>query len=92
MHDCACSHHIPCLHADGDTKEAEMVRKAMQEAKLSEEDIKEFGQSDLSALYKGGYKSAYRIQNAQRAGLEKCLDPALVDILVNALDSHRGEL
>ena len=82
------SHPMP---ADGDTKAAEMVRKAMQEAKLSEKDIKEFSQSDLLAMYKGGYKSAYRIQNAQRAGLEKCLDPALVDILVTALDGQRGE-
>ena len=80
------------MPADGDTKAAEMVRKAMQEAKLSEMDIQEFSQSDLSAMFKGGYTSAYRIQKAQRAGLEKCLDPALVDILVTALAGQRGEM
>ena len=83
------SHPMP---ADGDTKAAEMVRKAMHEAKISERVIKEFSPSDLSAMYKGGYKSAYRIQNAQRAGLEKFLDPAMVDILVTTLDGQRGGL
>ena len=89
MHECSCSSNA--IPADGDTK-AEIVRKAMQEAKLSEKDINEFSQSDMLAMYAGGYQSVYRIQNAQRAGLEKCLVPALVDILVTALDGQRGEL
>ena len=72
MHECACSH----SSADGDDAKAEMVRKAMLEAKLSDELIKEFNRSDLFAMYKGGYKTAIRIQNAKRNGLEKCLDLA----------------
>ena len=69
---------------DGDDAKTEMVRKAMLEANLSEKDIGEFNLSDLLAMYKGGYKSAHRIKNAQRAGLERCLDLALVDIIVKS--------
>ena len=80
------------MPADGeDAKAAEMVRKAMQEANLSERDIQEFSQSDLLAMYRGGYMNAYRIQNAHRTGLDKCLNPALVDIVVTALDGRRGK-
>jgi len=81
---------IPChASADGDdAKDAETVRRAMHEANLTEEDIREFSQSDLLAMYKGGYKSSHRIKSAQRAGLERCLDLALVDIIV---ESQRGE-
>jgi hypothetical protein len=78
---------IPC-HASADGDKAEIVRKAMHEANLSEEDIREFNQSDLLAMYKGGYKNSHRIKSAQRAGLERCLDLALVDIIV---ESQRGE-
>ena len=76
----------------GDATAAEVVRNSMREANLSEKDIMEFSQSDLSAMYKGGYKSARLILNAQRAGLEKCLVPALVDTLVTVLDGQRSEL
>ena len=80
------------MPTDGDDdKIAEMVRKAMQEANVPERDIEELSQSDLLAMFKGGYKNAYRIQNAHRTGLEKCLDPALVDIVVTALDGRRGK-
>ena len=86
QHTCMSAHTlIPChVSADGDDAKAEMVHTALHEANLSEKDIREFDQSDLLAMYKGGYKSAHRIQNAQRAGLEKCLDLALVDIIVKS--------
>ena len=79
---------IPChATADGDDVKADMVRRAMQEANLSEKDINEFNQSDLLAMYRGGYTSAYRIQNAKRISLEKFLDLALVDII----ETQRGD-
>jgi len=86
---------IPChASADGDdAKAAEMVRRAMLEANLSVKVIEAFKQSDLLELHNvGGYTSALFIQNAQRAGLDKCrLKPALVDLLVADLDRLRGE-
>ena len=80
--------------ADGDdAKAAEIVRKAMQEANLSVQVIEAFKQSDLLEMHNvGGYTTALFIQNARRAGLEKCrLKPALVDLLVADLDRLRGE-
>jgi hypothetical protein len=86
---------IPCLtSADGDDAEAaETVGRAMQEAKVSVKVIEAFRRSDLLEMHNGGYATALFIQNAQRAGLEKCrLKPALVDLLVTDLDRQRGEL
>ena len=80
--------------ADGDDEKiAEIIRKAMQEADLSENVIEAFSRSDLLKMHRvGGYTNALFIQNVQRAGLEKCdLKPGLVDLLVTALESQRGE-
>ena len=73
--------------------DAELVRKAMLDLNLPVETIDAFGQSDLLKLYLGGYTNAFFIQNAQRAGLEKCcLKPALEDLLVGDLGRLRGEI
>ena len=85
------SHAIP--EDAGDAEVAEMVREAMRETKLPEETIEAFSQSDLLKMHGiGGYTTALFIRNAQRAGLEKCgLTPALVDLLVSAIERQRGE-
>ena len=91
---------IPCHHghasADGDddVKDAmEMVRKAMQDAKLLVKVIEAFGPSDLLTMHNvGGYITAIFIRSARRVGLEKCrLKPTLVNLLVADLDRLRGE-
>jgi len=82
-------HAMPCLSDDAEA--AEMVLKAMQEANLSVEVIEAFKQSDMLELHNiGGYTTALLIKNAKRAGLEKCLKPALVDLLVTDLDRLGG--
>ena len=72
---------------------AEAVLESMRKINLPEEVIKEFHQSDLLEMYNvGGYTTTFLLQNAQRVGLERCLKPALLDILVPALDYQRGKL
>ena len=65
----------------------------MREAKLPEETIEAFSQLDLLKMHRiGGYTTALFIRTAQRAGLEKCdLTPALVDLMVSAIEKQRGE-
>ena len=79
---------VHALSSHEDAEVAKMVREAMREAKLSEETIEAFSQSDLSKMHRfGGYTTALFIKNDQRAGLEKCgLTPALVDHMVSALE------
>lgn len=88
-----CMHALISCHAStDDAKAADVVRKAMQEANITVTVIEAFKPSDLLELYNvGGYTTALLIQNAQRAGLEKCLKPAFVDLLVNELDRLRRE-
>lgn len=70
-----------------DVGDAEIVRESMRRAKLSADIIAEFTVSDLSKLHRHGFKSALRIEAAQRPDLERCnLDPALTGLLLTAIE------
>ena len=67
----------------GVTEKAEIIRKAMYEAGLSEKAVGHFQQDQLVLLYDGGYQHAYRIKHASRKYLEMCrLRPETVDVLL----------
>ena len=78
---------IPChATAGGDDAKADMVRKAMCQAKL-QDIIAEFTVSDLLKMHDNGYTSARRIQAAQRPDLERSnLGPAVVGMLLTAIE------
>ena len=88
LHECACSHPMPCMPAEG--CDAQIVRECMRQAKLRADAIAEFTVSDLLKLRRHGYTSALRIEAAQRPDLEKSeLNPALVGVLLTAIEGIR---
>ena len=73
--------------ADGDDAKAEIVQKAMRQAKLRAEVIAEFTISDLLELHRLGYRNAPCIEATQRLDLEKSkLEPALIGVFLMAIE------
>ena len=74
-----------------DEAKAEVVRRALREAGLSEI-TSEFDEANLVKLHDGGYTSARCVTVAREQDLYQCkLAPALVGLLLNAVGQLAGE-
>ena len=73
-----------------DAAKAEVVRRALREAGLSEI-TSEFDEANLVKLHDGGYTSARCVTVAREQDLYQCkLAPALVGLLLNAVGQLAG--
>ena len=74
-----------------DAAKAEVVRRALREAGLSEI-TSEFDVANLVKLHNGGYTSARCVTAAREQDLYQCkLAPALVGLLLNNVGQLAGE-